>query len=102
MNRLNVTITSICNRFMESAVISKKFPNFLADIDSIEKRAFKQAIGGLLEVYKFQHLIQIIRWLGQSHNNFDVVAFDSASNALAERMTQEADLKDEMNADENL
>ena len=55
-----------------------------------------QVIEGLLEVYKFQHLIQIIRWLGMTHSKYDADAWTSASRALSERMLQETDLSTEL------
>ena len=35
LSRMDVTITTICNRFMESKCLNKKYPGFLDEIDSI-------------------------------------------------------------------
>ena len=40
-------------------------------------------------VYKFQHTIQIIRWLGQAHDNYNLDAWESVSKALHIRMDLE-------------
>ena len=66
-----------------------KFPDFLTDIEKISNQSRVQVIEGLLEIFKFQHTIQIIRWLGDAHENFDKNAWDSISAALKERMEKE-------------
>jgi hypothetical protein len=45
-------------------MLQKKYPNFMSIIDKISESSKQQVIEGLLQVYKFQHTIQIIRWLG--------------------------------------
>ena len=58
-------------------------------IDSISEAAQNQVIEGLMMVYKFQHTIQIIRWLGQAHGRYDWDAWESVSKALHARMEME-------------
>jgi len=49
---------------VEKKILQKKYPAFLDMIDGISEEAQNQVIEGLMQVYKFQHTIQIIRWLG--------------------------------------
>ena len=65
-------------------------------IDGISEEAQNQVIEGLMQVYKFQHTIQIIRWLGQAHSNYNLDAWESVSKALHFRMDLEGMLSMKM------
>lgn len=67
LERMDIILNSMANRFIENPSISKKYPNFLNEIDTIGLACKEQVVESLLELYKFQHLIQIIRWQGESH-----------------------------------
>jgi len=64
-------MTVITNRFMESKILHKKNTEFIETQLNVTEKAKKQAIEGLMEIYKFQHSIQIIRWVGQTHYDYD-------------------------------
>ena len=49
-----------------------------------------------MQVYKFQHTIQIIRWLGQAHGNYSLDAWESVAKALKNRMRLENMLSTQM------
>ena len=55
-----------------------------------------------MQVYKFQHTIQIIRWLGQAHGTYNQDAWESVSTALKARMELERGLSTEMTNYTNL
>ena len=80
----------------------KKFPDFLTKLDSITEKAKGMVVDGLIDVYKFQNLVQIIRRIGQAHDRYNFKAWEKASNALSERMMLEGRLSDEMTSFEPL
>ena len=49
-----------------------------------------------MDIYKFQHTIQIIRWNGLNTGKYDYDAWVSISKAINTRLTQEAHLQAEM------
>ena len=56
-SRLAMQIQLVSNRATEHKLISKKYPDFVKDLDEITRSARKQAIDGLMEIFKFQHTI---------------------------------------------
>ena len=90
--RLTFLIQLVSNRATEHKLISKKYPDFVRDLDQITRGARQQAIDGLMEVFKFQHTIQIIRWMGQAHGRYNYDAWESVSKAIKTRMEKERDL----------
>ena len=50
---MDIIINSMANRFIENGCISKKYPKFLDEIDTISLACKEQVVEGLLELYKF-------------------------------------------------
>ena len=86
LDMLLVRCQLIVNRYLDSPDIQREYPEFLEDFDRITMKSKSLVIQGLLEVFKFQHSIQIIRWIGKAHDHFDPDAWRSVSAALANRM----------------
>jgi len=55
-----------------------------------------------MNIYKFQHTIQIIRWMGLTANRYDYDAWVSVSTAIHYRMGQETQLMEAMKACDSL
>jgi hypothetical protein len=45
-----------------------------------------------MEVLKFTHTIQIVRWMGLKHKAYDFSAWKSISEAIKRRMEQEQEI----------
>jgi len=81
-----VSIQLITNRIVEHANLQTKHPQFLETLDSISEIAKIQTINALIEVHKFIHSIQIIRWMGLTSEKYDADAWESVSRALRKRI----------------
>lgn len=84
----------IIRNIIENKSCTKKHPDLIKELDAISDRAKKQVVEGLILIYKFQHSIQIIRWIGMTHRKFDYEAWISVSTKLTERLNLEKMLID--------
>lgn len=97
LHQMDMTQNLIMNKVTENKRLSRSFPHFLMQMDSISHTAKKQVVAGLMQVYKFQHTIQILRWVGsRNQNKYDVEGWESISNAIGKRMDMESGLISEM------
>jgi len=79
---MSVSMQLLTNRVVEHKNLQDKHPNFLENIDSISEIAKMQVISSLIEIHKFQHSIQIMRWMGLTYGKYNWEAWESISNAL--------------------
>ena len=57
LERLEISILEIYKRLSGHRTLAKKYPKFMAELESISNHAKEQVVAGLMDVYKFQHTI---------------------------------------------
>lgn len=82
----------VINRFTENKGLQKKCRTALDELEWIQDKAKMQVVNAIMDIYKFQHTIQIIRYMRINtcrtgdFEEKDWEAWDSVSKALTRRI----------------